>query len=94
MTEYFVFDKSVPEDRSNTWNDEKEAQSREDGKRLRDYFTALAKAEGLEKSVQIGLNGIGFAPPLIQVFTNEATAEKLEKASNGRLFFSKLQLNS
>ena len=94
MTEYFVFDKSVPEDTSETWNEEKEAQSRADGKRLSDYFTTLAKAEGLEKSVQIGWTGIGFAPPCIQVITNQATAEKLEKASKGRLFFSKLQLNS
>lgn len=93
MTEYFAFDKSVPEDTDRSWNKQKEAVSRRQGKSFRAYFTALAKEAGVEKNVTIGLSAIGFAPPVLQVFTDDDTAKKLETASRGRVFMSKPELH-
>ena len=95
MDEYYVFDQSVPSDNSDddgTWNAQKESESRQQGKSLRDYFTMLAKSVGVDGQVGVGGSFIGFAPPVLQIFTDAATAKKLEVASKGRLFISKLEL--
>lgn len=93
MTEFFAFDNSIPPDTDRHWNKDKETRSREQGDLFRDYFTSLARDNGLERQVMIGGSFIGFAPPRLQVITDEETAQKLEKVSKGRVFMSKPKLH-
>lgn len=93
MNEYYVRDLSVPADTGKTWNAEKEAASKKQVQSFKEYFCQLARNEGAESRVRIGSDFTGFAPPVLQVFTDETTARKLEKASAGRLKISKLELH-
>lgn len=93
MLEFIVHDLSVPADKSETWNTAKETESKQQAKTLRNYFTQLAKREGVEDQVVVGGSMIGFAPPILQIFTDAATAQKIEKASNGRLRISGIILH-
>lgn len=94
MAEYYVSDNSVPADYSRVWSAAKEAEARKQVQSLKDYFTELARREGVESRLRHVAPMLGFAPPMLQVFMDDATAQQLEKASNGRLSVSKLNYHS
>lgn len=93
MSEYYAYDLSVPaRGLEGGWNEERERISRQEGQALMEYFTALAKKEGVENELIVCPPGIGVSPPrLILLSDNEAAIRKVEAASNGRLSISKFE---
>jgi hypothetical protein len=93
MQEYFAFDTSIPRDTSGVWNEEKKAASLARNNSFRDYFNKLATDNSVADKVVLGHPMVGFAPPMLQVFTDASTAATLAKSSGGRVFMSKPELH-
>lgn len=97
MEEFYFIDTSLApilmDD--NPWDAPTESLSRRNEKTLRDYFNAAVRAEKLEDKVKVSASAIiGYGQAMLHVYTDDATAQKIADASNGRLTFCKAEYHS
>lgn len=95
MQEFYFFDMSLDHiPRGTPFDTAAEKKSRANESVLRDHFNSVVKNSKLEDRVMVSPAPIiGYGPAMLQVYTDDATAQKIERASNGRLKSSKVELH-